>query len=65
MATRAWCGTTMVRVSDKYMLVITSTETKALPWESFAEGEGAMAVLHAAQERRGYFIEPHEILVGQ
>jgi hypothetical protein len=64
MATKAWAGTTMLRVSDKYMLVISSTETKVLPWESFSEGNGPDAVLHAAQEKRGYFIEPGEILVG-
>jgi len=65
MATRAWCGTTMLRVSDKWIIVISSTESRALPWESFSEGEGADSVLFAAQEKRGFFIEPYEILVGQ
>lgn len=63
-ATRAWCGTNIQRVSDKYLLVISSTETKVLPWEAFIEGEGADAVLHASTENRQHFIEPGEILVG-
>ena len=64
-ATRAWCGTTMQRVSDEYMLITSSTETKVLKWEGFEEGEGADAVLMAAVELRGFYIEPTEILVGQ
>ena len=63
--TRGWCGTSIQRVSDNLVLVISSTESKVMPWEGFEEGEGADAVLHAAQELRGFFIEPTEILVGQ
>ena len=65
MAKRAWCGTTIQRVSDRYMLITSSTETKVFEWEGFEQGEGATSVLLAAQEKRGFFIEPHEILVGQ
>lgn len=64
MATRAYNGTLTLRVSDKILLVITSTESKAMPWESFNEGEGAEAVLLASKELKGFFIEPGEILVG-
>ena len=64
-ATRAWCGTTIQRPGQGVLLVISSTEARVLPYESFVEGEGADALLNAAQEMKGYFIEPTEILVGQ
>ena len=64
MAKRAYCGTMMYRVGDKWLLIISSTETKVLPWESFEKGEGADAVLAASMEDKKFYIEPGEILVG-
>ncbi len=53
----------MLRFSDDWMIVISSQETKALPWAGF-ETEGADAVLLVSTEKRWHFIEPTEILVG-
>lgn len=64
-ATRAWCGTTIQRPGRGVILVISSTDSKVLPYESFLEGDGADSVLKASMEFKGYFIEPTEILVGQ
>ena len=64
MARRAWCGTTMLRVSESVMLIVSSEETKVLPWDPFEHGDGADAILHASVELKGFFIEPTEILVG-
>ena len=54
----------MLRVSDSVMLIVSSEEAKVLPWDGFERGDGADAILHAAVEMKGFFIEPTEILVG-